>query len=137
VLAGSRLDQVASLTIGGLTFKPAALTRAGGADRLSLDATDAAAAGKLEAGQVLTGKVVRADGRSVGLKATIAPARPRVTLIARTVAPAAAQGPVAIHLLAADQTPRGALLTFSIRAGQGIRLTGQESVEVATVDGAA
>ena len=137
ILTGSRLDQVASLTIGGLGFKRAGLTRAGGADRLVLDAEDPATAGKLEPGEGLTGKVMREDGRSVGLKITVAAARPRVTLIARTVDPVTTQGPVAIHLLAADQTPRGARLTFSIRAGPTFRLTGKETVEVATVDGSA
>jgi hypothetical protein len=81
--------------------------------------------------------VLLEDGRSVGLKLTVAPGRPLATLISMTADAAPAASPIAIRLVGQGELPRGAQLTFSIRAGPGLRFTGQESVEIAFADGSA
>lgn len=66
-----------------------------------------------------------------------APPRFRATVIARNVERPAATAPVAVRLADdGSQVPADARLTVSLRAGEGMRFTGGETVEVAAGDGA-
>jgi hypothetical protein len=85
VLKGSRLDEVASLSLAGVGFHAGALTTQGGDDALTLLADDPAAALGLHAGQTATAKIALRDGRNAKLKVAIAAARPQVALIGKTV----------------------------------------------------
>jgi hypothetical protein len=135
-LAGTRLDTVASVTIGSATFKPGALDRVGDKDSLDLVASDPAAATALAAGSHQTATITLADGRTRKVSLTVAPPRPEVALIQRTVDHAAPSGglPIAIG---DEAVASGDGLTFSLRAGPGVTLTGGETVEIATTDGRA
>jgi hypothetical protein len=133
VLRGARLDEVAGLTLRGVSFKPGALTSTNGADELTLTATDPQASARFKAGDAATAKVALKDGRSVTLKVTVDGARPSVALIAKTIQPGAE--PSLIQLTDKDELPKGAVLTFSIRAQSPASFTGKESVEVAGADG--
>ncbi|HEX4712979.1 hypothetical protein [Phenylobacterium sp.] len=134
-LKGARLDEVAKLDLGSLEFSPRALTSRGGADGLSLATVDAKGAAALKAGQSFTAKIVFVDGRSASLKARIAPPRPKVTLIDKSVRLGPQSGPIAIELTDSNEIPSSAQLTFSVRAEPPMRYSGHETVEVATVDG--
>lgn len=136
-LVGARLDNVVSVTVAGVAFKPGAVERVDKADRLTLTATDPAAAARLAAGQGDTAQVRLADGRSLALRVTIAAPRATATLIDKTVARAAAAPgtlPIAID---AGVVPQDARLTFSVQAGGATRFTGRDAVEIATADGGA
>ena len=132
-LVGARLDQVERLDVAGLTFMPGALSRdPGGGDRLVLTtegATETVALGTSDA------KVQLHDGRTVTVRATITPPRPRVELISRHVDSVAAEGrlPLALpdNALAPDTR-----LTFSVRA-VNTRLSNADAIEVAPADDAA
>jgi hypothetical protein len=137
VLKGSRLDEVARATLDGIELKPGALTTAGGGDELRLDAADPPALGKLTTGRAAVAKVTLKDRRTVVLKLTVAPPRPQVALIDKSISTPVPSGRLAIHLADADELPQDAQLTFSIRAQPPIRFTGREAVEVETVDGSA
>ena len=132
-LHGARLDEVAGLTLRGVSFKPGALSSSNGADELTLTAVDAQAAAKFKAGDAATAKVALKDGRSVNLKVVVDGARPSVALIAKTIQPDAT--PSLIQLTDKDELAKGAVLTFSIRAQSPASFTGKESVEVAGADG--
>jgi hypothetical protein len=134
VLKGARLDEVAKLSLGGLAFAPGALTSQSGADELLLAAADTTAAA-LKAGQNLTATVALRDGRTVSLKVRIAPPRPQVVLIDKSVRPYPQSGQIAIQLTDGNEVPRSAQLTFSLRALPPTHLSGRETVEVATTDG--
>jgi hypothetical protein len=136
-LKGARLDEVAKLSLGDLAFAPGPLTSQGGADDLRLETADAKGAAALKSGQTLVAKVTLADGRVVGLKAKIAPPRPRVVLIDKSVALSPPTGQIAIELTDSSEIPPAAQLTFSVRALPPTRLSGRETLEVATADGAA
>ena len=137
VLKGSRLDEVDDLSFRGIDFRPNGLVSAGGADTLTLVASDTSAAGALKAGQSASAKVKLKDGRIVSLKTAVAPPRPRVTLIGKSLQPVASASPVAVHLTSADELPQGGVLTFSVRAEEPARFSGDETIEVATADGSA
>ncbi len=136
VLKGSRLDEVAGLSLGGADFTPGDLTSSGGDDLLSLGAADGAGLAKLRPGQTLPAKVTLKDGRTVNVRTTVARPRPQIALIGKSAQAGAAPGSAAIRLGDDDELPRGAQLTFSVRAEPPTRLDGREAIEVAGLDGA-
>lgn len=134
-LSGRRLDQVRDVRIGDIDFKPQDLTRVGGADKLAVAMADPLQAAALSAGRVRTAKVRIADGRTTTFKVTVAPPRPTVTLVDRTIAPAAVVTGLKIGFKDPDALPVDSRLTFSIRAIGNTRLAGQEVIEVAAGPG--
>ncbi len=135
VLKGSRLGDVKELTLDGITFKPGTATATGGGDELSLTTTDAKAAGKLTAGGSVEAKVTLKDGRVLSLETTIEPPRPKVTLIGKSIEPAASSATSQIQLVDQDELQQNSLLTFSIHAEIPAAFTGNEKLEVATEQG--
>jgi hypothetical protein len=137
VLKGSRLDEVAALTVAGVGFHVGAMTSRGGGDELTLIADDPAAAQGLHAGQTATAKIALKDGRSAKLKLAVAAPRPQVALIGKTVDGGPPPGAVAVELGDPDEMPQSAHLTFSVRADGAQGLSDQAAIEVATEDGSA
>jgi hypothetical protein len=78
-----------------------------------------------------------AEPVDVALPVETAAPRPSATLLAKSVQLAPPAPAIAITLGDGDTVPGDARLAFSIRAGTETRLTGQDSVEVATDDGVA
>jgi hypothetical protein len=132
VLTGARLDQVASLDVGGTIFRPGALTRAGTSDRLELSAEAAA----FTTGQSPAARATLNDGRSVAVAVKIAPPRPSATLLGRTSVPMAPRG-VAIRLRGDALIAQDSQVTFSLRADAGTTLAASDVVEVASAGGSA
>jgi hypothetical protein len=136
LLKGNRLDEVATLSLGGVAFTPGALVSAGGSDELTLTAapTDI---DKFKTGQTKTAKVTFKDGRTVSLKVKVGPPRPQVALVDKSVQPGAPDTPHPIRLTDKDEAPQNAQLTFSLRAQSPPKFSGHEQVQVATSDGGA
>ncbi|MBN2973177.1 hypothetical protein JW805_14255 [Roseomonas aeriglobus] len=130
-LTGARLDQVASLELGGRRFVAGTLARGSGGDRLELTA-DAAFEPTANLSEA---RVKLRDGRNAVVSAGIAPPRPAATLISRDVALADTPRAFAIAL-PAGVVPRDATLTFSVRVPGGV--SADDAIEVtAGADGAA
>jgi hypothetical protein len=136
-LKGARLDQVTGLTLAGVQFKPGVMTSSRGGDELTLDMADAQDVAKLAAGQTATAKVALVDGRTQTLKVTVAGPSPSVDLIGKSVQPGESAQPIAIRLTAPDELRQGAVMTFSLRARQPARFSGDETIEVAAAEGGA
>jgi len=136
LLKGNRLDEVASLSLGGVAFTPGALVSANGSDELTLSAP-ADDAAKFKTGQTKTAKVAFKDGRTVTMKVKIGPPRPQVALVDKSVQPPSPDTPHPIRLTDKDEAPQNAQLTFSLRAETPPKFSGHERVEVATSDGGA
>lgn len=128
VLSGQRLDQVAAVELGGVRLKPDGLTRDGDTDRLKLVADSASA----PAAGMLTARVKLIDGRTLTLPVTIAPARPQVTLLGKTLAPKQPAG--RFEGFGETVLPDTAVLDFSVRAGGETRFLPSDTIEVATAD---
>jgi hypothetical protein len=133
VLAGARLDTVASLTVDGTVFTPGALTRVDGGDRLAMTTATPL---PLAAGETRSANVTLADGRTVATRLRVAAPRPAATLLARSVTAAPATGPMAITL-PDGIVATGDRLTFSFRATGSTRFTAADRVEIAAGEASA
>jgi hypothetical protein len=133
VLKGSRLDEVASLTLDGLTFTPGQADSTTGSDELPLVAKNPAAAAKLKQGQAGTALVALDDGRELTVDAVVGAPRPSVELIGKSVQDSDTDSSN-IALAGQDELPQNALLTFSLRAQSPARFGMNEQIEVATQD---
>jgi hypothetical protein len=139
MLVGTRLDEVASLAMKGIEFKPGTLSSVQGTDELPMEAINAKAAGELKAGQTLQAVATLRDGRTVNVPAVVDAARPSVTLIDKSVEAedngtdaAAASN---IQLSDQNELPQNATLLFSLKAQNPARFSREEKIEVATDDG--
>jgi hypothetical protein len=135
VLRGSRLDEVASLSLGNVTFLPGRLTTGQGKDELAMLAQDPQAAGALTHGDSVKAKVMLKDGRALTLAVAVDEPRPNATLIGKSVQPSASSSASNIQLADPDELPQDARLTFSLRSQSPGGFTHDDKVEVATVDG--
>jgi hypothetical protein len=142
LLKGSRLEEVAQVTLAGVRWAPGAVTGQGAKQELPLSAADEAQ--PPVAGVVTQAAIVFKDGRKSSLEVTVAPARPSVRLIEKSYRlEDHGPGPAAkIQLSDKDLVPQGARLTFSLRAeGTGAQadtpaqFKGDEKVEVGDADG--
>jgi hypothetical protein len=132
ILKGTRLDEVASLELGGLHFIPAGLSRADGKDVLRLLAPDADPISP-RTSNILIAHVTLNDGRLFDLPATVEPSRPKVMLVRKSID----LGPTssAIRLGSQDQLPHDGKLSFLLKTEipQVFPLT--ERIEVAAENG--
>nr|WP_240334257.1 hypothetical protein [Sphingobium estronivorans] len=133
-LSGQRLDQVAAVELSGMMLQPDGLVRNGSVDRLRLAAKGEGA--PLKSGDQATARVRLKDGRSVNLAATVEEARPRVTLIGKSIAPGPAGEERRLQLPGEDLLPDDGRLVFSVRMGQGAAFQPNDVLEVAPADGA-
>lgn len=133
-LKGTRLDEVASLELAGIQFAPAGLTRAGSEDQLRMTAPAGANVAAVKAGESPTAKVTLKDGRVLDLTATVASARPKLTLISKSIQ-AGDSATSAIQLASDNELPQTAQLAFSLKTQVPQTFPRDEKIEVATDDG--
>jgi hypothetical protein len=131
-LKGTRLDEVATLDFGGARFDPAGLSRVHGRDELRLSAGDSESIA-VRAGVNVSARVILKDGRSLNLPTVVAPPRPRVALIGKTIDP----GPSgeAIRLGGDDQLPDHGKLSFILKAEIPATFPRDQQIEVEMEDG--
>ena len=132
-LIGTRLDQVAAVELNGIRFAPAAFARVDTKDELRLSAA-AGDTSTLHAGDKVTAHTSLKDGRVLNLVATIDPARPKVTLLNKSIQPEPSTS--TIQLGDQDELPQGGKLSFFLKTEVPDRLSRTQKVEVATTDGA-
>ncbi|WP_452656270.1 hypothetical protein [Sphingomonas bisphenolicum] len=136
LLSGQRLDEVDSVDVNGLLLRPDGLVRDGEVDRLRLVAQgDGVVA---DAGSEATARVKLRDGRSVNLALTVAAARPQIGLLSKDISLGAPPANGKALALGGDNLlPDNGQLVFSVRAGEGTKLSASDAIEVAPVaDGA-
>jgi hypothetical protein len=134
VLKGSRLDEVASLAIGAVTFVPGDLSSQGSADTLTMIAQDEQGAAALKTDTGIAARVTLKDGRVSRVTASIDTPRPRVALIGKNVQPSRSSGDSNIQLANQDELPQDARFTFSVRAQSPSTFPPDQAIEVATAD---
>ncbi len=133
VLKGSRLDEVASLTLDGVTFIPGTSDSAMSSGELPMVAKNPTAMAKLEQGETGMATVELEDGRELTVDAAVGAPRPGVELIGKSVQDSAADSSN-IELAGQDELPQNALLTFSVRTQSPAHFSRDEQIEVATQD---
>ena len=135
VLRGSRLDEVAGLTIAGQQFAPKDWSSGKGGEKLTLAALNPQAAGTIAPARNAVAKISLKDGRTVTLASAVLRSRPRVALIATSVQPTIADLESNVKLTGSGELPPDAVLVFSVRALSHDRFDRDSGIEVGTVDG--
>jgi hypothetical protein len=134
VLKGSRLDEVANISLRNVLFVPGELSTRNGGDELAMIAQDAQAATSLKPEHGIAAKVTLKDGRVLPLIGAVDPARPRVTLIGQSAQPSPSSKDSNIQLADQSELPQDSILTFALRAQWPAAFTRDENIEVATSD---
>jgi hypothetical protein len=130
-LIGTRLDQVAAVELNGIHFAPAGFSRVDAKDELRLS-TDDKNISTLHAGDRVTARTDLKDGRVLNLEATIDPARPKVTLLNKSIQPG--PSPSTIRPGNQDQLPQDGKLSFFLKTEVPETFPRNQKVEVATAD---
>ena len=133
LLKGSRLDEVASLSVNGIQFDPGKLSSSQGSDELPMTAKDAKAVSALTAGQNLQGTATLKDGRTVQLSVAVDAARPSVALLSKNIESGDA-GANNIQLAGQDEVPQNSRLVFSLKAQTPANFSREDKIEIATED---
>ena len=136
-LTGTSLDQVKEMTISGLIYTPvpsdpnlSTSDNSGSPNssvHLSLPANTPTP--KFRSGDKLTASFTLKDGRSLSLPVTVAPARPSVTILSKSVAQ---PGNSPIRLADQNDLPVNQQLTFSLRSASPFPRTG--TIEIINAD---
>ena len=134
LLKGSRLDEVASLSLRNIVFAPGELSTRNGGDELPMVAQDAQAAAGLKQERGIAAKVTLKDGRVLALNASVEAPRPRVVLIGKSVHPSSSDNDSNIQLADQSELPQDATLTFALRTQWPAAFARDENIEVATSD---
>jgi len=135
VLKGTRLDEVANLSIRNVAFVPGELSTRNGGDELPMLAEDAQAAANLKQERGVAAKVRLKDGRVLPVIASVDAPRPRAILIGKSVQPSSSSRDSNIQLADQGELPPDATLTFAVRTLWPAVFARDESIEVATSDG--
>jgi hypothetical protein len=133
ILTGSRLDEVAALSVHNVVFVPGDLTR-NGTDQLPMIAQDAGAAAALKQERSIAAKVTLKDGRTMPLSVAVDTPRPRATLLGQSAQPSPSGKDSNIVLADPGELPQDSTLTFAVRAQWPAAFLREESIEVATGD---
>jgi hypothetical protein len=145
VLKGSRLGDVASLSLQGLEFVPDR-SAAVESDALRLevkpadatpsteDAAPSAPVPSLQLGDTAKAKVTLRDGRNYTVNVTVNAPRPSVELVGKSVQVSARGTKSNIELASHDQLPQDAQLVFSVRAKSPATFPREANLEVASED---
>jgi hypothetical protein len=132
VLKGTRLDEVATMTVNNVVFSPApTLTHTGSEDSLVLSAPESAAS-TFHPDDKVVAKVTLKDGRSLDLESTVQTQRPSVKLMNKSVH---SDGPASVvQLSSQDELPEHAKLTFFVQAVAPASFPRDQRIEVASND---
>ncbi len=141
VLKGSRLADVASLSVKGVEFVPAAAIANPESDQLRMEVKAAETADpsntpapSLQQGDTAKAKVTLHDGRSYNVNVAVAAPRPRVELVGKSVQAASGGNSSNIQLASENQLPQDAQLIFSVRAKSPSIFSREATIEVASAD---
>jgi hypothetical protein len=132
-LVGTRLDEVASVELKDVQFKPGELTHSGDKDTLTLKAADPKAAAALTENLRATAHVQLRDGRTMELENTVSGHRPQVMLASKSVDTATDVSNL-VHLVDPNELPVGSKVAFVLKTVAVPGFSRAEKVEVQSDD---
>jgi hypothetical protein len=133
LLKGNRLDEVAKVSLNGVTWTPATLTRVQDSDQLVLNADSSTLS--LDPGKHAFANVLLQDGRILRVPAIVEPQRPQVTLLSKSAQADISAAPSPVHLGTPDDLPVDRRLVFFLHSSVPASFPRDEKVEVAATDG--
>ena len=131
-LTGNRLDEVAKVTLNGITWTPTDLRRVQDLDQLKLNAIEDTS--RLEPGKRYTAKVQLRDGRELKVPVSVEPPRPQVTLLSKGTQDEASADPSPVRLGSSNDLPIERRLVFFFKSRMPANFPRDEKVEVAAAD---
>jgi hypothetical protein len=133
-LKGTRLDEVAKASFGGITWTPANLTRVQDFDQLALQTSGKTS--ELEPGSRYVAHVELRDGRELKAPVRVEPPRPQVTLLNKGSQEVdVSTGASPVHMGSPDDLPISQRLVFFVKSVEPQKFPRNQSVEVAAEDG--
>ncbi len=134
VLKGTRLDQVTTVEVSGLSFKPGTVSRADQQDELKVVTHDPAVTTKLQPADPIVVRVTLKDGRTLELKTSVEAPRPKLSVLSKSVQMDEAAPPPMVRLSNQGQLPQDARLNFFLKTQVPDVFPAAEKIEVATAD---
>ena len=135
-MIGSRLDEVTSVAMGGVTFHPGKIRHDHSEEHMRLTTpTNIAGSSVLAAGAFVTAQVHLKDGRVLDIPVTIAPSRPRVQLLSKSIALSPTGSAALIHLGNDTDLPQYGRLNFFLKSVAPPEFPRDEKIEVASANG--
>ncbi len=131
LLRGTRLDEVATAQVDGVSFTPSSLNRVENLDQLQMDAAGPTVS--LKASEHYVALVDLKDGRTLKAPVTVDPPRPQVTLLSEGVQKDAA-APSPVEMSRPDDLPVEGRLVFFLKSDVPAEFPRDEKVEVAAAD---
>ncbi len=136
LLTGSRLDEVTSISMGGVVFHPGKVHKSGAEEKLHLTTTtNTTGSAVLAAGAFVTAQVHLKDGRVLDIPVTIAPSRPRVQLLSKSIAVSPTGSAALIHLGNDNDLPQYGRMTFFLKSLAPQEFPRDEKIEVSATNG--
>jgi len=132
VLNGTRLDQVATANLNGISLAPSSLAHVNDMDQLTMKADGETAS--LTPGKAYTAQVELKDGRKLTTPVTVKPQRPEIALLSKGVQNSVTGPPIPVQFGSADDLPVGGRLVFFLQSTSPAHFTRDEKVEVAADD---
>ncbi len=133
MLKGTRLDEVAKVTLNGITWKPAGLARVQDFDQLTLG-TEASTL-ELDPTAQYSAKVELRDGRQLKVPVSVNAPRPQISLLSKAAQDDGTQALSPVRLGSADDVPIGSRLVFFLKSVVPQSFPRTEKIEVAAADG--
>ena len=133
MLKGTRLDEVAKVTLNGITWKPESLARVQDFDQLTL--TTEGSTLELDPAKSYSAKVELRDGRQLKVPVTVNLPRPQVTLLSKGTQEDSMPSPSPVHMGSPDDLPLDARLVFFLKSVVPQSFPRNQTVEVAAEDG--
>ena len=135
-LTGSHLQEVTSVELAGIVFHAGTLQRGGAEETLHLKtAANLTGTTTLVAGAAVTAHIHLKDGRVLDIPVTIAPSRPRVQILGKSIALSPTGNASFIHMGNDNDLPQYGRLTFFLKSVAPGQFPRDEKIEVAAVDG--
>jgi hypothetical protein len=132
-LKGTRLDEVAKVTLTDIAWTPGKLTRVQDFDQLAMNTE--APTNDLEADSHYSAKVLLRDGRELKVPVHVEPPRPQVTMLSKGEQDDGTAAAAPVHFGSADDLPITGKLVFFLKSLVPQNFPRNQDVEVAASDG--
>ncbi|MGA8043796.1 MAG: hypothetical protein WCA37_13420 [Terracidiphilus sp.] len=132
-LTGTRLDEVAKVSLEDIQWSPSKLNRVEDTDRLTLTANSSTAG--LAPGKPYLATVRLRDDRTLQVPVSVAPPRPQIVLLSKGSQDEVSGSDSPVHLGSPDDLPVDLRLVFFVRSQTPANFPRDEKIEVAATDG--
>jgi hypothetical protein len=135
-MTGSLLQEVTSVEMGGVVFHPGKTHRYNSEEGMRLTTTTSTVDSKVLAdGALVTAHVHLKDGRVLDIPVTVAPSRPQVQLLSKSVALNPTGSAALIHLGNDEDLPQYGRMTFFLKSVAPPEFPRDEKIEVSATNG--